>query len=109
MVTRQSTGRQQVGGDNAITTRLGAVALPLGIIVILVAQIFHPGREHPMDFATVFMEYAQSNIWTAVHLAEYFGYLFLLGGLVALYYSVSAKPGVGAGLAPCCHAAAGVG
>jgi hypothetical protein len=106
MVTRQSTGRQQVGGDDAITTRLGAVALPLGIIVILVAQIFHPGREHPMDFPAVFMEYAQSNIWTAVHLAEYFGYLFLLGGLVALYYSVSAKPGVGAGLAPFCHAAA---
>jgi hypothetical protein len=53
-----------------------------------------------MDFPAVFMEYAQSNIWTAVHLAEYFGYLFLLGGLVALYYSVSAKPGVGAGLAP---------
>jgi hypothetical protein len=106
MVTRQSAGRQQIGGDDAITTRLGAVALPLGIIVILVAQIFHPGREHPMDFPAVFMEYAQSNIWTAVHLAEYFGYLFLLGGLVALYYSVSAKPGVGAGLAPFCHAAA---
>jgi hypothetical protein len=106
MVTRQSTGRQQVGGDDAITTRLGAVALPLGIIVLLVAQIFHPGREHPMDFPAVFMEYAQSNIWTADHLAEYFGYLFLLGGLVALYYSVSAKPGVGAGLAPFCRAAA---
>ena len=100
MVTRQSTGRQQVGGDDAITTRLGAVALPLGIIVLLVAQIFHPGREHPMDFPAVFMEYAQSNIWTADHLVEYFGYLFLLGGLVALYYSVSAKPGMGAGLAP---------
>src|SRR5215210_3610236 len=100
MVTRQSTGRQQVGGDDAITTRLGAVALPLGIIVILVAQIFHPGREHPMDFPAVFMEYAQSSIWTAVHLGEYFGFLLLLGGLVALYYSVSAKPGVGAGLAP---------
>src|SRR5918994_4367504 len=84
----------------AITTRIGAVALPLGIIMLLVAEFFHPQREHPMDNPAVFMEYAQSNIWTAVHLAQYFGFLLLLGGLVALYYSVGAEPGAGAGLAP---------
>src|SRR5215212_10039974 len=90
----------QVGGDAAITTRIGAVAMPLGIVVILVSEYFHPSREDPMDNPAVFMEYAHSDIWTAVHLAEYFGFLLLLGGLVALYYSVSAKPGVSAGLAP---------
>ena len=84
----------------AITTRIGAVALPLGIIMLLVAEFFHPQREHPMDNPAVFMEYAQSNIWTAVHLAQYFGFLVLLGGLVALFYSVGAEPGAGAGLAP---------
>jgi len=69
--------------------------------MLLVAEFFHPQREHPMDNPAVFMEYAHSDIWTAVHLAQYFGFLLLLGGgLVALYYSVSAKPGVGAGLAP---------
>ena len=83
-----------------ITTRLGAIALPLGIIVVVVSEIFHPASEDPMDFPAVFMEYAHSGIWTAVHLGEYFGFLLLLGGLVALYYSVSAKPGVGAALAP---------
>jgi hypothetical protein len=76
------------------------VALLLGIIVIAVAEIFHPAREDPMDNPAVFMEYANTNIWTTVHLGEYFGFLLLLGGLVALYYSVSAKPGAGAGLAP---------
>jgi hypothetical protein len=74
--------------------------LPLGILVILVSEYFHPSREDPMDNRAVFMEYAHSDIWSAVHLAQYFGFLLLLGGLVALYYSVSAKPGVGAGLAP---------
>jgi hypothetical protein len=74
--------------------------MPLGIVVILVSEYFHPSREDPMDNPAVFMEYAHSDIWTTVHLAEYFGFLLLLGGLVALYYSVSAKPGVGAGLAP---------
>jgi hypothetical protein len=90
----------QVGGDDASTTRMGAVALPLGVVLIAISEIFHPSREDPMDFPAVFREYAQSNVWTTVHLGEYFGFLFLLGGMVALYYSVGARPGAGAGLAP---------
>ena len=100
MDARDTMGRQRVGSDDAITTRLGAVALPLSVIVLMVAEHFHPAREDPMDFPAVFMEYAHSHIWTAVHLGEYFGFLLLLGGLVALFYSVSAKPGAGAGIAP---------
>jgi hypothetical protein len=68
--------------------------------VLVVAEYFHPAREDPMDNRAVFAEYAHSHIWTTVHLGEYFGFLLLLGGLVALYYSVSAKPGLGAGIAP---------
>jgi hypothetical protein len=37
MDARKSTDRQ-VGGDYAVTTRIGAVALPLAIIVILVSD-----------------------------------------------------------------------
>src|SRR5215218_4213903 len=96
----EATGRQQLGGDDAITTKIGAVTLPLGVIVLVVSEYFHPSREDPMDFPAVFREYANSDIWIADHLAEYFGFLLLLGGLVALYYSVSAEPGAGAGLAP---------
>jgi hypothetical protein len=96
----------QVGRDDAITTRLGAVALSLCVPVLAVAEIFHPSREDPMDNPAVFMEYAHSDIWTTVHLAQYFGFLLLLGGLVALYYSVSIRPGVGGGLAPFGFAAA---
>jgi hypothetical protein len=97
---RSEAPARQAGGASEITNRLGAVALPLGVIVLVVAEIFHPSREDPMDNAAVFREYANSDIWTTVHLGEYFAFLLLLGGLVALYYSVSAKPGVGAGLAP---------
>jgi hypothetical protein len=91
---------RQVGGDDAITTRIGALALPLAIPVLVVAEYFHPAKEDPMDNQAVFMEYAHSGIWTTVHLGEYFGFLLLLGGLVALFYSVSARPGLGAGIAP---------
>jgi hypothetical protein len=85
---------------------MGAVALPIGIVLITISEIFHPSREDPMDFPAVFEEYAHANVWTTVHLGEYFGFLLLLGGLVALYYSVSARPGAGAGLAPFGFAAA---
>ncbi len=48
-------------GVEAVTTRIGAVALPLGIILLLVATAIHPSREHPMDNLAVFMEYAQTD------------------------------------------------
>ena len=96
----------QVGGDDATTTRIGAAVLPLGVVIVAASEYFHPSREDPMDNPAVFMEYAQSNIWTAVHLAEYFGFLLLIGGLVALYYPVRAKRGVGVGLVPLALAAA---
>ena len=35
-----------------------------------------------------------------MHLGQYFGFLLIVGGLVALYYSISAQAGMGAGLAP---------
>ncbi len=97
---------RQVGGDDAITTRMGAVALPIGVVLIAISEVFHPSREDPTDFPAVFRENANSDVWTAVHLGEYFGFLFLLGGLVALYYSVRARSGAGAGLAPFGFAAA---
>jgi hypothetical protein len=103
MDARDAAARQ-VGGDDGITTRMGAVALPIGVVLIAISEVFHPSRVHPMDFPAVFREYANSDVWTAVHLGEYFGFLFLLGGLVALYYSVRAMPG--AGLAPFAFAAA---
>jgi hypothetical protein len=105
MDSLEANGRQ-LGGDDAITTRIGAVALPIGVVLIAIAEVFHPSKVDPMNFPAVFREYAHSGVWTTVHQGEYFGFLFLLGGLVALYYSVSARPGLGAGLAPFGFAAA---
>jgi hypothetical protein len=87
-------------GAETITTRIGAVAFPLGIILFVVSTaIGHPSREHPMDNPAVFMEYAQDDSWIAVHFAQWFAALLLVGGLVALYYSITAKPEAGAGVA----------
>src|SRR5215208_6138436 len=84
----------------AITTRIGAIALPLGVILfVVVTAIFHPHREAPMDNPAVFMEYAESDSWVAIHLAQWFAALLLISGLVALYYSITTKPEANAAVA----------
>ncbi len=103
LVARSPASARRGAPDAAASTaatRVGAAALPLGVATLVVSEILHPSGEDPMDNPAVFAEYAQSDAWTAIHLAQYFGFLLLLGGLVALYYSISAKPGAGAGLAP---------
>jgi hypothetical protein len=55
-----------------ITTRIGAVAFPLGAILLVVSTAIHLSREEVMDNPAVFMEYAQSDSWIAVHLAQGF-------------------------------------
>ena len=83
----------------ANTTRIGAVALPLAIILFVVSTAIHPSREEPMDNPAVFMEYAQSDSWIAVHLAQWVAALLLFGGLVAVYYSITRRSEAGAAVA----------
>ena len=83
----------------ANTTRIGAVALPLAIILFVVSTAIHPSREDPMDNPAVFMEYAQSDSWIAVHLAQWVAVLLLFGGLVAVYFSITRRSEAGAALA----------
>ena len=52
-----------------------------------------------MDNPAVFMEYAQSDSWITVHLVQWFAALLIVGGLVALYYSITTKLEAGAGVA----------
>ena len=86
-------------GAEANTTRIGAVALPLAIILFVVSTAIHPSREDPMDNPAVFLEYAQSDSWIAVHLAQWVAVLLLFGGLVAVYFSITRRSEAGAALA----------
>ena len=83
----------------SVTARIGAVAFPLGAILLVVATAIHPSREDVMDNPAVFMEYAQSDSWIAVHLAQWFAALLLIGGLLAVYYTIRTKSELGAEVA----------
>jgi len=87
-------------GAEVLTTRVGALALPLGIILLVVASAIHTSREDVMDNPAVFMGYAQSDSWVAVHLAQWLAALLVFGGWIALYYSLTARPDSSAGAEP---------
>lgn len=89
--TRERESRQLLRGDEALTIRLAAVALPLGILIAVVATVVHPHQSAPMDNPGVFSEYAGSEAWIAVHFAQWLGALLLFAGLIGVYHAL--KPG----------------
>jgi hypothetical protein len=97
MVAREALGGQQVGRDDAITTRIGAVAFPLAILVYVVSTAIHPSGV-VMNNPIIFRVYAQDDSWIAVHFAQWLAVLLLFGGLVALYYSITTYSEAGAGV-----------
>ena len=52
MEAQEDTSRQVMSGT--ITTRVGAAALPLGVVLLAVSEIFHPSGKDPMDNPAVF-------------------------------------------------------
>lgn len=86
-------------GHGRAASRFGAVALPLGVIVPIVATAIHPHREDVMDNPAVFTEYAQDTDWIAVHFAQWIGALLLFAGLLGVYYTIRERSGPGSGLA----------
>src|SRR4051794_6935092 len=63
--------------------RLAAAAAIAGILIELGAAMGHPSHVQPNDSARVFAEYAESQIWVQVHLAQFLGSL-LVGSAILL-------------------------
>jgi hypothetical protein len=91
----------EVGSTAAhrLTSRIGAVLFLLGLVVVVISTQLHPAHENPMDNSAVFREYAQSDRWIAVHLGQFAGFLLVIGGLVALYFSIAIRPDAAAAVA----------
>jgi uncharacterized membrane protein len=91
----------EVGSTAAhrLTSRIGAVLFLLGLVVLVISTQLHPAHENPMDNPAVFREYAQSDLWIAVHLGQFAGFLLVIGGLVALYFSIAIRPDAAAAVA----------
>ena len=82
---------------SALWGRIGAIAIPLGVILLVAATAVHPSREAVMNHTAVFTEYAETDAWIAIHFTQWVAALVFFGGLVALYYAITSKgerPGV---------------
>jgi hypothetical protein len=79
--------------------RPAAGLLFAGVVVSVVAGLFHPGppaNNHPVAFAA----YAASGHWTAVHFAQFVGIFLIVAGLVVLFNALNAAP---PGIGPICR------
>lgn len=56
-----------------------------GWLLTVVATLFHPGGQED-DHAVIFVKYADSGAWVAVHVVQFVGVLVALGGVVALQH-----------------------
>ena len=75
----------------ALWGRTGAIALPLGVVLLVASTAAHPSREDVMDHTAVFREYAQSDGWIAIHFTQWLAGLVFFGGLAALYFAMATK------------------
>ena len=90
MVTKAPFGR--VERDSV---RLAAVLLLAGVVVTAIAGFLHPEGADANDHRTIFAIYAASQSWTAVHLGQFVGMVIITFGLVALFFALNVRSGVG--------------
>ena len=79
--------------------RIAAVAVPIGIVSEILMEALHPSKADPNNSAAAFLEYAASNIWTIVHIGQFFAALLVALALVTLARSLARQSGVTGALA----------
>jgi hypothetical protein len=84
-----------VGRVERDSVRLAAILLLAGIVVTAIAGFLHAEGPDANDHQTIFAIYAASQSWTAVHLGQFIGMLIITFGLVALFFAIDVRSGVG--------------
>jgi hypothetical protein len=68
--------------------KIGAMLAIIGAIVFFVPWVMHPSREDPGDWSRTIQEYAESDSWVAIHLAQFLGLLLIFLSLALLSESL---------------------
>jgi len=77
------------------SVRLAAVLILAGVLVTAIAGFLHPEGADANDHRTIFAIYAASQSWTAVHLGQFVGMMIITFGLMALFFALDVRSGVG--------------
>jgi hypothetical protein len=66
--------------------QMASIAFLAGLVIVIVSTGFHPSREDPTNHPLIFMEYANSDPWIAVHIGQFAGGIVVFaGGFGSLY------------------------
>jgi hypothetical protein len=80
--------QQNMPQINRSTLRIGSIAFIVGVVIVIVSTMLHPSREDPANHPLVFMEYANSNSWIAVHIGQFVGGMMVFGGGFGVLHSL---------------------
>jgi hypothetical protein len=70
--------------------RIGAVAAPIGAVVLIVSTLLHPMEADPDDAPAAFAEYAADPLWVWSHLGQFVGVAVLVIVLIGLAATLEA-------------------
>ena len=73
--------------------RLSSILMVTGQVLYIVVTLFHAGGEANNHHA-IFAAYADSRIWTAVHVAQFGCMAIFLAGLYALFFALEVQAGL---------------
>jgi len=65
-----------------------------GLVLLMVATLFHPGGPDPNNHAATFALYAKSTGWTADHLVQFVAEAISAAGLIVLFYALKLPDGM---------------
>jgi len=79
--------QQNIPKFNQPLLRTGSIALIAGVVIVVVSTMLHPSKEDPANHPLVFMEYANSNSWVAIHIGQFVGGIMVFGGGFGVLHS----------------------
>jgi hypothetical protein len=74
--------------------RLSTTLVVIGEVLFALVTLFHPGRQDPNNHPAVFVEYASSGSWIAIHFAQFVFMAVLLAGLLVLSFALDVRSGI---------------
>jgi hypothetical protein len=77
--------QQNIHKFNRPLLRIGSIAFISGVVV---STMLHPSREDPANHPLVFMEYANSNSWVAIHIGQFVGGIMVFAGGFGVLHSL---------------------
>jgi hypothetical protein len=78
---------QNIVQINRSSLRIGSTAFIVGVLIVIVSTMLHPSKEDPANHPVVFMEYANSNSWVAIHIGQFVGGIMVFGGGFGVLHS----------------------